>query len=56
LLDADDSVAAKYGVTSIPTSFVIGPDGTILEVHQGFDPSMAESMKEELRKAASSKG
>jgi thiol-disulfide isomerase/thioredoxin len=56
LLDADDAVAAKYGVTSIPTSFVIGPDGTILEVHQGFDPSMAESMKEELRKAASTKG
>jgi thiol-disulfide isomerase/thioredoxin len=56
LLDADDSVVAKYGVTGIPTSFVIGPDGTILEVHQGFDPSMAESMKEELRKAASGKG
>jgi thiol-disulfide isomerase/thioredoxin len=56
LLDADDSVVAKYGVTGIPTSFVIGPDGTILEVHQGFDPAMAESMKEELRKAASNKG
>jgi thiol-disulfide isomerase/thioredoxin len=56
LLDADDSVVAKYGVTGIPTSFVIGPDGTILEVHQGFDPSMAESMKEELREAASGKG
>ncbi len=56
LIDADDSVVGKYGVTGIPTSFVIGPDGTILEVHQGFDPSMAESMKEELRKAASSKG
>ncbi len=56
LLDADDSVVGKYGVTGIPTSFVIGPDGTILEVHQGFDPSMAESMKDELRKAAATKG
>ncbi len=56
LIDADDSVVGTYGVTGIPTSFVIGPDGTILEVHQGFDPSMAESMKEELRKAASTKG
>jgi len=56
LLDADDSVVGTYGVTGIPTSFVIGPDGTILEVHQGFDPSMAESMKDELRKAAGKAG
>lgn len=56
LIDPTDKIAATYGVTGIPTSFVIGPDGTIRQIHQGFDPSMAESMKTELLEAVESKG
>lgn len=56
LIDPDDSVVAAYGVTGIPTSVVIGPQGKVLEVHQGFDPSMEESMKVELREALDNAG
>ena len=52
LIDSDDSVVAKYGVTGIPTSFIIGRDGKVEVVHQGFDPSMVETMKTELKTAA----
>ena len=52
LIDSDDSVVAKYGVTGIPTSFIIGRDGKVEVVHQGFDPGMVETMKTELKTAA----
>ncbi len=56
LIDPTDTVVAAYGVTGIPTSVVIGPAGKVLEVHQGFDPSMEESMKTELREALDNAG
>ena len=56
LFDGDDSVVGKYGVTGIPTSFIIGRDGRIEVVHQGFDPSMVDTMKTELKTAAGEKG
>ncbi|MDA0296698.1 MAG: TlpA disulfide reductase family protein [Planctomycetota bacterium] len=56
LIDEDDAVVAKYGVTGIPTSFIIGRDGKVEVVHQGFDPSMVEVMKEELKAAVAEKG
>ena len=56
LFDVDDSVVNAYGVTGIPTSFIIGRDGKVEVVHQGFDPSMVETMKTELKTAAGEKG
>ncbi len=56
LFDGEDSVVAKYGVTGIPTSFIIGRDGKVEVVHQGFDPSMVDTMKTELKTAAGEKG
>ncbi len=56
LIDPDDSVVAEYGVTGIPTSFIIGRDGKVEVVHQGFDPSMVEAMKAELKAAVAQKG
>jgi thiol-disulfide isomerase/thioredoxin len=56
LFDGDDSVVGKYGVTGIPTSFIIGRDGKVEVVHQGFDPSMVDTMKTELKTAAGEKG
>jgi thiol-disulfide isomerase/thioredoxin len=56
LIDPDDAVVAQYGVTGIPTSFIIGRDGKVEVVHQGFDPSMVETMKAELKAAVAEKG
>lgn len=36
LLDADKTVASLYRVTTIPTTFLIAPDGRIAAVHNGF--------------------
>ena len=56
LFDSDDSVIGKYGVTGIPTSFIIGRDGKVEVMHQGFDPAMVDTMKAELKTAAGEKG
>ena len=56
LLDLDDSVVAKYGLTGIPGTFIIGQDGKVMKFHGGFDPGMAENLKKELTEALSSAG
>ncbi|GEP63834.1 MULTISPECIES: TlpA family protein disulfide reductase [Clostridium] len=35
LIDPDQSVATKYNITSIPTSYFIDKDGNILSKHVG---------------------
>jgi peroxiredoxin len=37
-LDADQSVARKYGVDAIPHTVIVGPDGKIAWVQTGYDP------------------
>lgn len=49
ILVGDRDVQAAYGVTGIPTTFVIGRDGRIVSKHVGYHPSMAEPMREELK-------
>ena len=39
LIDPDDSVVAEYGVTGIPTSFIIGRDGKVIKRKEGFTPT-----------------
>lgn len=56
LLDLDDTVRADYGLTSIPLTVVIGPDGIISAVHLGFSPSMVDDLKADYEKAAQGKG
>lgn len=56
LIDPTDKIAEAYGVSGIPTSFVIGPDGKVFKVHQGFDPGMLESMKTELQEVTGKAG
>lgn len=36
LVDADRSVSANYGVTAIPTTFIIAPDGTVAKRMVGY--------------------
>jgi peroxiredoxin len=48
------AVAASYGASTMPTSFVIDPEGIVKYVHKGFDPRNADGeykkMKERLEK------
>jgi len=48
------AVAASYGASTMPTSYVIDPEGVIKYVHKGFDPRNADGeykkMKERLEK------
>jgi cytochrome c biogenesis protein CcmG/thiol:disulfide interchange protein DsbE len=36
--DASGKTAEAYGVSAMPSSFLIGPSGTLLSSHAGFDP------------------
>ena len=56
LVDADDKVIGAYGFRGIPATVIIGPDGTIASVHQGFDPEMPEKLKAEVEKLLEKKG
>jgi peroxiredoxin len=46
------AVAASYGASTMPASFVIDPEGVVKYVHKGFDPRNADGeykkMKERL--------
>jgi len=46
------AVAASYGASTMPASYVIDPDGVVKYVHKGFDPRNADGeykkMKERL--------
>lgn len=48
------AVAASYGASTMPASYVIDPDGVVKYVHRGFDPRNADGeykkMKERLEK------
>ena len=48
------AVAASYGAGTMPTSFVIDPEGVVKYVHKGFDPRNVDGeykkMKERLAK------
>ncbi len=37
LLDTDGKVAQRYNPPKMPTSYVVGKNGTLLSVHEGFD-------------------
>ncbi len=49
--DPKGDVAEKYKVPSMPTSFLIGPDGTLLYEHRGFDPGKTADFEAAIGKA-----
>jgi thiol-disulfide isomerase/thioredoxin len=51
LLDLDNAVFPKYGFSGIPATVVIGPDGKVVAVHEGFSPDMVDSLKKEANEA-----
>ena len=44
-------IAQAYGVEGIPLTVIIGPDGVVAAVHEGFDPQMADKLKSDVEKA-----
>lgn len=45
LLFGNDKLAEAYGITGIPSFFVIGPDGKVLYEATGFSPKNEEELK-----------
>jgi thiol-disulfide isomerase/thioredoxin len=55
LLLKGDPVAQAYGVSGIPTFYLIGPDGTILHAGSGFGPGMEATIERKIDAALASK-
>lgn len=49
--DPSGKSAEAYGVSSMPTSYLIGRDGIILSVHAGFVPSKAGGLEVLIQEA-----
>jgi cytochrome c biogenesis protein CcmG/thiol:disulfide interchange protein DsbE len=45
IFDSTGSLAKKYGLEAMPTSFVYGRNGRLVAVHQGFDADMTDSLE-----------
>jgi thiol-disulfide isomerase/thioredoxin len=50
-LMGNEDIAKAYGCDGIPLTVVIGPDGAVVAVHQGFDAQMADTLKRDVEKA-----
>jgi len=53
--DIKGDVIKKYGFDGIPATVVIGTDGKVVAVHQGFDADLTETLKAEVLKALGGK-
>lgn len=51
LVDEEGEFAKKVGVTGVPHSLVVGKDGKIIEVHQGFSDEGVAAIKRDLQAA-----
>ncbi len=49
--DPEGETAEAFNVQAMPSSFLIGPDGTIVYTHQGFRPDKAEAVERQIREA-----
>jgi peroxiredoxin len=53
--DIKGDVIKAYGFDGIPATVVIGTDGKVVAVHQGFEPDLTEKLKAEVLKALGGK-
>jgi len=49
-LDPDGEAAARWKASALPSTFVIGPEGTVLDVIRGYDPHVDLRLQGVLRK------
>ena len=50
-MDYTDEVAAEYGVTGIPATFIIRSDGIVHAQHRGAGPDYVTQLKQEITEA-----
>ena len=55
LRDAKGKLAEKVGVEGIPSTFIIGADGRVIEAHEGFSNDMKKSFTKTLDAALAKK-
>ena len=48
-LGRDPSVATQLGATSLPATWLVGPDGKVLLMHVGYDPELPARVEEAIR-------
>jgi thiol-disulfide isomerase/thioredoxin len=56
LHDAGGLIARKYGVQSIPTAIIVGPDGKIAKRMTGFDPRQLPAIRAAIEELIESTG
>jgi thiol-disulfide isomerase/thioredoxin len=44
-----EGLPQKYGVRGFPTLVLIGPDGTVRDLHVGYSPTLREEVAKEIR-------
>ncbi|HEX5054989.1 MAG TPA: TlpA disulfide reductase family protein [Gammaproteobacteria bacterium] len=49
--DPEEKLASSIGLKAMPSSFIIGPDGTIIDRHIGFREKMIPEYEESIRSA-----
>jgi cytochrome c biogenesis protein CcmG, thiol:disulfide interchange protein DsbE len=49
--DAAGHTPRAYGVKAMPSSFLIGPDGKVIDVHRGFSEADRPELERKLRRA-----
>lgn len=49
--DPSGSVARQYAIKGMPSSVLIGPDGKVLQVHAGFNDTLAQQIEAGLQLA-----
>ena len=50
LLDKSGSIGSNYGVRGIPTTVLIGKDGTVQATHSGYSPTMQDMLSSQIDK------
>lgn len=49
LLDPSGKTSNRYGIRSMPTTFIVAKDGTLRHVHWGFSPTDSARYEKEIR-------
>jgi thiol-disulfide isomerase/thioredoxin len=50
LLDKSGSIGSNYGVRGIPTTVLIGKDGTVQATHSGYSPTIQDMLSSQIDK------
>ena len=55
VLKAEEGLPQEYGVHGYPTLLLIGPDGTVRDLHVGYSPTLREDVGQAIRELLPSK-